>query len=173
MPSPSEMLEEEIRLRYRYYVRVAAGIAGPQYAEDAAQDAFLLAYKGIGQFRSDAPMAGWLAAITRNASFSVLRREKLRAHRSMGDITESEIPRVAPVAHKRIEQSETRAELRSAIATLNPSRRSAIDLFLDRNAPVGDNAFRLRKLYAIRNLRKIMTGRRTRYGIPCAGGQSQ
>lgn len=38
-------------------------LADPTEAEDAAQDAFLVAYRKLGSFRGDGPLGGWLMRI--------------------------------------------------------------------------------------------------------------
>jgi RNA polymerase sigma-70 factor (ECF subfamily) len=45
-------------------------------ARDAAQDAFLSAYRRLSTFRGDAAFGTWLHRITVNASFDILRKRK-------------------------------------------------------------------------------------------------
>lgn len=49
-------------------------------AEDAVQDAYLLAYSSIGQFRSDATLATWLTRIVVNVALGQLRKTARRSN---------------------------------------------------------------------------------------------
>ena len=48
-------------------------------AEDAVQEAYLLAYRGIGKFRHDAKLSTWLVRIVVNESLGRLRKRSRRA----------------------------------------------------------------------------------------------
>ncbi len=48
-------------------------------AEDALQEAYLLAYRGIGKFRDDAKLSTWLVRIVVNESLGRLRKRSRRA----------------------------------------------------------------------------------------------
>jgi len=48
-------------------------------AEDAVQDAYLLAFRAIGEFRGDAKLSTWLVRITVNESIGRLRKRKRTA----------------------------------------------------------------------------------------------
>jgi RNA polymerase sigma-70 factor (ECF subfamily) len=54
-------------------------------ANDVAQDAFLRAFRRIGEFRPDRPFAHWLFVIARNASFDALRRRRRSSALAGGD----------------------------------------------------------------------------------------
>lgn len=47
-------------------------------AEDAVQEAFLLAHRGIAKFRQDAKLSTWLVRIVANAAMGRLRKNKRR-----------------------------------------------------------------------------------------------
>jgi len=65
--------------------QVRAYIAGIVHdrdaAEDVAQETFLAAYRGIEEFRSDAPVRLWLLGIGRNKALAYLREARRRAAR--------------------------------------------------------------------------------------------
>lgn len=66
----------ELVRRYRRAVeRIAAGIAGQQFAEDIAQEAFLLAFKALPDLDEPDRFAAWLYAITRNRALRWARKE--------------------------------------------------------------------------------------------------
>jgi RNA polymerase sigma-70 factor (ECF subfamily) len=70
---------DELVLRYRpAVVRAAQSIVGRDDAEDVAQDAFLLAFKGLPSIEDPMKFPAWLAAITRNRALRFGKREKRR-----------------------------------------------------------------------------------------------
>ncbi|NIP94458.1 MAG: sigma-70 family RNA polymerase sigma factor, partial [Akkermansiaceae bacterium] len=59
---------------------VALSITGsPEDAEDASQEAFLVALERIEDCRDPRRFAGWFLTIVRNRSRNLIRRESLRA----------------------------------------------------------------------------------------------
>lgn len=70
-----EAFGELVRRYRRASVRIAAGIAGPEAAEDIAQDALLLAFKALPDLDEPDRFAAWLSSITRNRALRVMRRE--------------------------------------------------------------------------------------------------
>jgi RNA polymerase sigma-70 factor (ECF subfamily) len=70
-----EAFAELVRRYRRAAVRIAAGIAGPEAAEDIAQDACLLAFKALPDLDEPDRFAAWLSAITRNRALRWIRRE--------------------------------------------------------------------------------------------------
>jgi len=67
--------------RYRApVVRLAYRLTrDPDEALDIAQDAFLRAYRRLGEFRPDRPFSRWLFVIARNASLDAIRRRRRAA----------------------------------------------------------------------------------------------
>jgi len=51
-------------------------------AEDAAQEAMIKAYRGLGSFRGDAKFSTWLTTITLNEARSRLRKSAKGSHRT-------------------------------------------------------------------------------------------
>lgn len=76
-------------LHYQQIVyNVAYRIMGdPQSAEDAAQEAFISAYKSLNKFR-DGNFKAWLLRITTNGCYDELRRRKRRPQSSLERITD-------------------------------------------------------------------------------------
>ncbi len=66
---------ELVRRYRRAAVRIAASIAGPEAAEDIAQDAFLLAFQALPDLDEPDRFAAWLSSITRNRALRWIRRE--------------------------------------------------------------------------------------------------
>jgi RNA polymerase sigma-70 factor (ECF subfamily) len=67
--------------RYRApVVRLAYRLTrDPDEALDIAQEAFLRAYRRLGEFRPDRPFSRWLFVIARNASLDAIRRRRRAA----------------------------------------------------------------------------------------------
>jgi RNA polymerase sigma-70 factor (ECF subfamily) len=69
--------EAMMRAHNRLLFRLARSILGDDAeAEDAVQEAYLAAYRGIGQFRGGAKLSTWLARIVINQSYARLRLRK-------------------------------------------------------------------------------------------------
>ncbi|QCP52878.1 RNA polymerase sigma factor [Trinickia violacea] len=62
----------------RLYRLARATLRNDAEAEDALQDAYLSAYRSIGQFRGDAAPLTWLSRLVLNACFGRLRRDTRR-----------------------------------------------------------------------------------------------
>ena len=82
-------------------------------AEDVLQDAYLEAYKQIGEFRGEAQLSTWLTRIVINQALMRLRRQKRERvvvpfrseddrgpHRPRSSITRRSRPRMRPCARK-------------------------------------------------------------------------
>jgi len=93
-------------------------------AKDIAQDAFLRAYRGLPDFRTDRPFARWLFVIARNASLDSIRRRK-RA-RSV-DATQSED--LSPSPEEFALRNDEAVRVREAVAGLQPRYRAALELY--------------------------------------------
>src|SRR3954451_17129742 len=89
-------------------------------AEEAAQDAFVKAYRALGRFRSGEPLRPWLLAIVaneaRNRRRSAGRRGAL-ALRAAGE--ERPSGEAAPSPEAALLAGERRATLLSALSRLN------------------------------------------------------
>lgn len=72
----------ELVLRYRAaVVRTAQAIVGAADAEDAAQDALLLAFKALPSIDNPSKFASWLMAITRHRALRLSKQERSRIDR--------------------------------------------------------------------------------------------
>ncbi|MEO0324666.1 MAG: RNA polymerase sigma factor [Myxococcota bacterium] len=65
--------------------RFAAGLVGPDDADDALQQGLVAAFRGAASFRGDAKARTWLFTVVRNASLRHRRRESRHAHESVPD----------------------------------------------------------------------------------------
>ena len=119
---------DELVRRYRpLALRTAAQIAGPDRAEDAVQDAFLLAYRALATLQDGAKFSRWLSTITRFRALRLVQAESRRRTETVGleaiPMAKLSASACAPRA------SETRDEqLRQALAAIPPVYAEVIRL---------------------------------------------
>jgi RNA polymerase sigma-70 factor (ECF subfamily) len=94
-------------------------------AEDMAQEAFLRAYRGLGQWRKDAVFSTWLFALATNLYRSELRRIPARTV-PLEDIAE---PRDARASDGGLEDKDRDLAVRRAVGALPAKYREALLLF--------------------------------------------
>jgi RNA polymerase sigma-70 factor (ECF subfamily) len=87
-------------------------------AEDATQDAFVSAWRGLDRFDSSRPLRPWLMRILVNEVRQRRRRRLLRLV-PLGEPSMS-LPSLEAGPERSLEQAERREELRAAIGTLPP-----------------------------------------------------
>jgi RNA polymerase sigma-70 factor (ECF subfamily) len=93
-------------------------------AEDAAQEAFLKAFRNLDKFRGDSKFSTWLISITLNEARSRLRRTKTAKTESLDELTEG--GHVSPallrdwreIPSEAVERQEVRLLLQDAITDL-------------------------------------------------------
>ena len=119
---------EQLVERYREQVyRVALRMCGNAAdADEAAQEAFLAAWRGLPNFRGDSQFSTWLYQLTTHAAIDLLRREKRQV--AAEDITEVSAPDPTPGPQQQAERQETREAVRDAIRQLPPEYRQIVVL---------------------------------------------
>jgi RNA polymerase sigma-70 factor (ECF subfamily) len=105
---------------------------GGQAAEDAAQDAFIAAYRNLDKFRGGA-FRSWLFRIAANACYDELRRRRARPASSLdGPAGEGErrldVPAPGLSPHEHAERAELGEALQAALARIPMEQRLAIVL---------------------------------------------
>jgi RNA polymerase sigma-70 factor (ECF subfamily) len=108
---------------------VATRIAGPDDAEDVAQDSFLRAFHTLRGFRGDAPFEAWLLRIARNAALNALARRRVAATSAAPEDLEpatGRAPTRTPV--DELEDAERRERLKVKLALLSPAHRDVLVL---------------------------------------------
>lgn len=107
-------------------------LGAPQPAEDAAQEAFIAAYRAIARFRRGSFRA-WLLRIAANACYDELRRRRSRPHVSLETDAGAERPAAEPAApdeplEERAQRLELARCLQEGLAALPPDQRLAVIL---------------------------------------------
>jgi RNA polymerase sigma-70 factor, ECF subfamily len=88
-----------------------------QDAEDAVQETFLKAYRGIDGFAGGSSIGTWLCRICINACYDLVRKRQL------------EMERVRPPEPHSSPQPALRAQLEQALARIHPRQRAVFLLF--------------------------------------------
>jgi RNA polymerase sigma-70 factor (ECF subfamily) len=115
-----EVLVERYQTRvYRVALRM---LADPHDAQDAAQDAFVQAWKGLASFRGDSAFSTWLYRIITNRCLKFLR-DRPRTQ-PLPETHEAPAGRPDQIA----EANARRDALHAAIAALRPEQRAALVL---------------------------------------------
>ncbi|MBR3570184.1 MAG: sigma-70 family RNA polymerase sigma factor [Oscillibacter sp.] len=104
----------------------------PDDGADAAQDAFLSAWRNLPSFRGDANFSTWLYRLVSNASTDILRRRQRRDARAGASLDDEgarfDAPDPAPAPQEVAERRELRQELQDALQTLSPEHRQVLIL---------------------------------------------
>lgn len=99
-------------------------------AEDLTQDAFISAFKNLGQFRGDS-FRGWLLRIVKNAAYDWLRRNRRRPTESIDEniITfERTLESSNPTPHDLVLNAELGETISGALGNLPNDQRMAVVL---------------------------------------------
>src|SRR5580692_8294216 len=107
-------------------------------AEDAAQEAFLKAFRNLACFRGDSKFGTWLISITLNEARSRLRQQKAAKLDSIDADLADEDTTLSPailrdwreIPSETLERAEVRHMLKAAIDSLSPTYR---EIFLLRD----------------------------------------
>jgi len=97
-------------------------------AADAAQEAFIAAYRRLNSYRGGSFRA-WLLRITTNQCYDELRRRQRRPAVSVDDLGDDPpLPDAADTPEEVVQQRELQRAIQDCIAALNPDQRIALVL---------------------------------------------
>ena len=96
----------------------------PADAEEAAQDAFLAAWKGLPRFRGDSRFSTWLYQLTTHAAIDLMRREK--KYQNSTDIDDVVLSDEVQSPQAAVEKQETQEAVQKALQTLSPQAREIL-----------------------------------------------
>jgi RNA polymerase sigma factor (sigma-70 family) len=112
---------QDVAVRTAY---LAAGSKGD--AEDAAQEAFVKAYRALGRFRRNSPFRPWLLRIVVNEAISRRRAEQRQANLALKAARAVAFEDAAPSPEVAALALEQHGELVRALNTLRPEDRLII-----------------------------------------------
>ena len=96
-------------------------------AEDIAQEALVLAFRRLDQYRGDASVRTWMVSIAWRLSLSRRRRIAWKVKRMMGSDAELETLRASePSPELRVQTAELMAAVQKRIRQLPPKLRDAL-----------------------------------------------
>jgi RNA polymerase sigma-70 factor, ECF subfamily len=121
------------RHRGAVYRAALAAVGSPADAEDAAQDAFLQAYRRLDSFRGDASFKTWLLTIAWHQAINRRRSLGRVWRRIVAPKTEDEaesalagIASLGPTPEQAAGQEQLRRAIREAIGALSPKLRHTL-----------------------------------------------
>ena len=102
----------------------------PEDAWDAAQEAFLSAWRGLPSFRGEAGFSTWLYRLTSNAAIDLLRRNRRQRGEASLDDENLGIDAVdrAPSPQEQAEAAELRGAVTAGLFRLSDAHRQALIL---------------------------------------------
>jgi RNA polymerase sigma-70 factor, ECF subfamily len=104
------------RYNRRLYRTARAIVKDDGGAEDALQEAYVAAYRHIGEFRGDAAFGTWLTRIVVNQSLQALRKSRReRVVVPFGDSADDDVPEVADDPQYTPESLMLRTEIRRLV----------------------------------------------------------
>ena len=120
-------LDELVSRHHQVVYRVVLGILrDPDLAADAAQDAFLRAFRGLRGFRGQSAFRTWLLTIATNEARGTIRRRKTRRETSLADAPELEANDGPP--DRSVARREEVDRVRDLLARLPEKQRLAVQL---------------------------------------------
>lgn len=97
-------------------------------AADAAQQAFVQAFRHLGQYDKNQPFRPWLMRIAANECISLFRRKKHQAH-MVDEQIDAAILHDEPDLHTRVHLAEDRERVRQAVNELPDAYRTVVVLY--------------------------------------------
>jgi RNA polymerase sigma-70 factor (ECF subfamily) len=120
-----------VRQHWRKVFNIAYKFVGRHdLAEDLTQDVFLKLYRSLGTFDRRANFQTWLISVSRNLCIDHYRSSRKEREAINRDVDPNELTPVAhgPNAHAQLEQRDRVTTLRTALALLPPTLRTAVML---------------------------------------------
>ncbi len=119
----------ELMRRYQQRVYWAARrmVGSHEEADDIAQETFIKAYLGLGEFRGDSSFFTWLYRIAINLSLNAIRKRQLVSYLRQSDIVNALFP-AASDPERELVAKETESRLQKAVSALPEKQRAVFVL---------------------------------------------
>ena len=95
---------------------------------DVVQEAFLSAWRGIGNFRGEARFSTWLCGIVLNQARNHLKQRSVRSGRTGASFDDPDPPSREESAVERLERREMEARVQEGIGSLDGEQREVLVL---------------------------------------------
>lgn len=120
----TDAFEELVRLHEKKVYALTLRMCGnPEDARDAAQEAFLSAWRGLPSFRGEAGFSTWLYRLASNAAIDQLRRNRRQRKEASLDAGEMDTPDQSPGPQEAAEGSELQRAVADGLASLSEDHR--------------------------------------------------
>ena len=124
----ADAFEELVRLHSGPLLRMLTRVIGnATAAEDAAQEAFVRAWKALPSFRAQAKFSTWLYRIAVNEAYRLLAKEQRQPTLPFDDVLH-EVPDLSTDPVASLQHAELEARLEQAIAQLPAQYRVCVVL---------------------------------------------
>jgi RNA polymerase sigma-70 factor (ECF subfamily) len=100
-------------------------LGDPDEAEDAAQESFLRAYKGLRRYDRQRPFSTWLLSIAAHYCIDLMRRRRYTVL-SYDELPQLDPPDLNPGPETALILSESQQRVQSLLAALGPQDRAAV-----------------------------------------------
>ena len=131
------------RYQHRLFGLVLMMVREPAGAEEVTQDAFVRAYRHIGQYDRERPFYPWIAAIASRLAQNWLRRRQRNVQREGTPLERASEPATPTSALSDLIADERSCELWQTVAALPSGERTAVILYYRDDVPVRDIAVAL------------------------------
>lgn len=125
-----DAFEELVRRHHAAVIRLVRGALPHSLdAEDAAQDAFLAAYRASGSFRGDASVRTWILTIARHVAYHHRLKSARRSEEALDPLELAQLAGWgAPSPESAAMRAESRDALLQALHTLSAEEREVLIL---------------------------------------------
>lgn len=132
----NDAFEALLRLHEKRVYNLCLRMSGNENdALDLSQEAFIKAWRALGQYQFEASFSTWLFRLTSNVCLDFLRRKKRRQELSLtenyedsAEGAELSLPDAQPLPEEQAITNEARRELAQAMARLAPDHREILQL---------------------------------------------
>ena len=147
--SGSRIAFADIQRRHstRLYKTIRSTTRNHEDAEDALQDAFLRAFRGLHTFEGRSQLSTWLTSIAINSALMVVRKRRAHAEVQFYQTSECgedtpffEVPDSAPDPKKSYELKQRHGQILKALERLDPKSRTAIEIWMVHDCSIKDLA---------------------------------